>query len=81
MNVDDVIERQKTLQEIKAAAEKLAERDNDGYDWNANYYLEINDQHGNRVKMSDEQRQALIVGMMSYLLYNIYITKYINIQE
>eukprot|EP00486_Rosalina_sp_Unknown_P005938 CAMPEP_0201569454 /NCGR_PEP_ID=MMETSP0190_2-20130828/11117_1 /ASSEMBLY_ACC=CAM_ASM_000263 /TAXON_ID=37353 /ORGANISM="Rosalina sp." /LENGTH=743 /DNA_ID=CAMNT_0047991755 /DNA_START=88 /DNA_END=2315 /DNA_ORIENTATION=+ len=63
MNVDDAIERQKTIQEIKAAAEKLAQRDNDGYDWNAQYYFELEDQHGNKVKIPDEQRQALIVGM------------------
>lgn len=73
MSVDNAIERKKTIQEIKAAAEKLAQRDNDGYDWNANYYLELNDQHGNRVKMADEQRQALIVGMLYLLYYKLFL--------
>eukprot|EP01084_Bolivina_argentea_P291380 500784_1 len=62
-SVDDLLNRQKNIAEIKAAAEKLAARDNDGFDWNPSYYMEMNDQYGERVQLPDEQRQALTVGM------------------
>ena len=63
MNVDDLIQRKKNIDEIKAAAEKLAQRDNDGYDWNANYYMELTNQYGQKIKLPDEQRQGLTVGL------------------
>jgi len=62
-SVDEVIERQKNLQEIKEAAMKLAEKTNDGFDWNANYYIELTNQNGERVALPEEQRQSLTVGL------------------
>mmetsp|Transcript_47413 Transcript_47413/g.76048 ORF Transcript_47413/g.76048 Transcript_47413/m.76048 type:complete len:669 (+) Transcript_47413:75-2081(+) len=62
-SVDNVIQRRKNIEEIKLAAESLAARDNDGYDWNANYYIELTNQYGEKVQLPDEQRQALTVGL------------------
>ena len=62
-SVDDAIKSKKNIEEIKAAAEKLAQRDNDGYDWNANYYLELTNQHGHKINLPNDQRQALTVGL------------------
>merc|ERR1712154_111213 len=42
---------------------KLAEKTNDGFDWNANYYIELTNQNGERVALPEEQRQSLTVGL------------------
>eukprot|EP01084_Bolivina_argentea_P026908 50028_1 len=62
-SVDHAIERKKNISEIKAAAEKLAQRHNEGYDWNANYYVELTNQYGDKIVLPEPQRQALTVGL------------------
>ena len=61
--MDAAIKRRRNIEEIKAAAEKLAQRSNDGYDWSSQHYFELTNQSGHKFHVPDAQRQALTVGM------------------
>ena len=67
-SVDAAIKRRRNIDEIKAAAEKLAQRSNDGYDWSSQHYIELTNQNGQKFHVPDAQRQALTVGVFHNIL-------------
>ena len=61
------------LEEIRRAAEALAKRGDDGFEWHSQHYMELTNQYGEVVRIDEASRKALTTGIFSCLFFAFYL--------